>query len=118
MFHPWFTTTPFPQMIPGFFPGPMQVMAKLNPLAISSAGPMSGPFGMMPTAEQREEFSLALLADQKQQIAQTRQYFQDYLKSLQEHLKSLDSSLEAIDKEIATVNEARTHRQGSSKAKP
>src|SRR3954447_12468427 len=86
MFHPWFTTTPFPQMTPGFFPGPMQVMAKLNPLAISPTGPMSGPFGMMPTAEQREEFSLALLADQKQQIAQTRQYFQEYLKSLQEHL--------------------------------
>jgi hypothetical protein len=97
MFHPLLPAMFPSQIFPGFFPA-------------------SAPLGVMPTAEQREEFSLAVLNDQKQQIAQTRQFIQDYLKSVQEHLKSLDSSLEAIDKEIASVNEARTRRQGASAA--
>ena len=64
------------------------------------------PFGLMPTVEQQEEYSLAFLNDQKQQIAQLQNY-------LKEYLKSLDGSLEIIEKEMSKISAARSQRQQS-----
>ncbi len=85
----------------------------MGPLPFTPAQPfgmMGPPFGVpfmgMPTAEQREEFSLAILNSQKQQITQMREYFQ-------ECLKSLDASLEALDQEVSKIGNARAQRQQS-----
>jgi len=89
-----------PSMAMGpFSPMPMQPFGMMGPA-------MGQPFGAMPTAEQREEYSLAFLNDQKQQIAQMKEY-------LQECIKSLDASLEVIEKEVSKIGAARTQRQHS-----
>jgi len=84
-------------------PGPM-----MNPWMMMPAA--GAAFGMMPTQEQREEMSIAFLTQQKDQIAQTRKYFM-------ECLKSLDASVEAIDKELEKIGAARTQRQPGAKSK-
>lgn len=92
---------PFPnaQMFPfQNFPSPMM----MNPWMM-----MPGQFpgaGMMPTQEQREEMSIQFLTQQKEQIAQTRKYFE-------EMLKSLDESVAAIDKELEKVSAGRAQRE-------
>ena len=91
---------PFPfvhPMFPSMTAGPM-------PFFGMTGIPPGPAFGIMPTIEEREEFSLAILNDQKKQIVQMKQYFQ-------ECLKSLDASIEVIDKEISKINAARSQRQ-------
>ena len=71
--------------------------------------PAAGMF--MPTIEQQEEYSLAFLNDQKQQIATMKEYFQ-------ECVKSLDAAHELIEQEVSKIDTAkrflvRTHLASS-----
>lgn len=74
--------------------------------------PMIGPIvGAMPTAEQHEEFTLAFLKGQKQQIANMKEY-------LQECIKSIDASLAVIEREVAKIDAAKAERkQGASETR-
>lgn len=90
---------PFGFTPPMFMP-PAMTRGSVAPPPMSSFA----PFGDMPTAAQREEFSLAFLDNEKKQIAAMREY-------LQECIKSLDATVGVIDKEVAKINEARKQRR-------
>lgn len=89
------------------FPFPFPY-APVFPLQSFPSPAMMNPFmpaaAMMPTEEQREEMSMQFLTQQKEQIAQTRKYFE-------EMLKSLDESVAVIDKELDKVSAARAQRE-------
>ena len=91
----------------------MQPMFMASPMTMSAMGPMPmSPFAMgqtigaMPTMEQREEFTLAFLNDQKQQIAKMREYYK-------ECIKSLDASLGVIEEQMSKIDAAKSKRKQS-----
>jgi len=87
------------------FMGPGMPMGSFPPFAFGTVDPVTGlPFGFGPTVEQREEYAMAFLNDQKQYITQLKAY-------LQECHKALDASLEVIEKETAKLKEAKAQRQ-------
>lgn len=95
--------------IPFMFPKPMFMGASM-PMTPTVPAPMIGPalaeaLGLVPTVEQQEEYSLAFLKDQKQQVAQMKEYFQ-------ECIKSLDAAQEAIEQQVAKIHEVKKRRQG------
>ena len=78
--------------------------AFMQPMFMPPSMTMGQPFGAMPTEEQREEFTLAFLNDQKPQIEKMREYSQ-------ECIKSLDASLEVIEREVSKIDAARSKRK-------
>jgi len=102
--------------VPFMFPRPMFMGASMpmTPTVPASIPgfPMIGPalaeaLGLVPTLEQQEEYSLAFLKDQKQHMAQLKEYFQQCI-------KSLDASQEAIEQQVSKIHEARKRRQSEA----
>jgi hypothetical protein len=80
-------------------PMPMSPFARMGPA-------MGQTFSALPTVEQQEEYALAFLNHQKQQIAKMREYFH-------ECIKSLDASQEVIEQEVSKIDAARSERKRS-----